>query len=100
MQKQAAVCEIEKDDCHFKVWKEGVERGGGGSWTFFSLSNGVFLGDDVNDSGAGWPPNSSFFSRIAHDVTATRLREPVSTTHGVFHERHTGGSDRWGHGNM
>lgn len=36
----------------------------GGSWTFFSLSNGVFLRDDVNDSGAGWPPNSSF--SLAH----------------------------------
>ncbi len=45
-----------------------VERRG--SWTFFSLSIGVFLGDDVNDSGAGWPPNSSFFSRIAHDAIA------------------------------
>lgn len=24
------------------------------------FSNGVFLWDDVNDSGAGWPPNTSF----------------------------------------
>lgn len=44
MQKQAAVCEIEKDDCHFKVWKEGVERGGGGVMDIFLPFKRCFSG--------------------------------------------------------
>lgn len=37
-----------------------LKCGGRGHGHFFSFSDGVFLGDDVNDRRVGWPLNSSF----------------------------------------
>lgn len=60
--------------CGWEGWRgerereRELEREGHG--LFFCLSNLVFLPHDVNDSGIGWPPNSSSVSAHRADVTA------------------------------